>query len=202
MDCESGMVFGRLTAIEFVRKDKYNNAVWLFECSCGKRKEIYRNAVVHGKTRSCGCYQAEMNKTPKFIKHNSCNTRLYRIWAHMKERCNNSRCKVYKDYGGRGIKICEDWNDFRNFEQWAINNGYLENLTIDRIDNNGNYEPSNCRWTTMSVQANNKRNNVFYEAYGEKHTISEWARIKGINEGTLRSRIMRNKWNIEKALSV
>lgn len=118
----------------------------------------------------------------------------------MKKRCYNLKYKRYNDYGGRGIKICNEWlNDFKVFYDWAMQNGYKDNLTIDRIDVNGNYEPSNCRWANIKTQANNKRNNRIIEYKGEFHTMSEWANIYNINYKLLHSRLKKG-WNIEKAL--
>lgn len=133
--------------------------------------------------------------------HGHKNDRLYNIWARMKQRCENPKLYGYKDYGGRGITVCAEWHEFTPFYDWAMTHGYKENLTIDRIDLNGNYEPSNCRWVTMKVQANNKRRNHLITLNGETHTISEWARITGINKSTIRNRIVLYGWNIEKALT-
>ena len=116
----------------------------------------------------------------------------------MKHRCSNPKIK---NYGGRGIKVCEEWQTFKPFEEWSLSNGYREGLSIDRIDNDGNYEPSNCRWADKTTQENNRSNNVCLEYKGEKRTISEWARIYGLNPWTLNTRI-RSGWDIEKALTV
>lgn len=198
---ESGERYGRLIAIKFAERDKNGNPKWLFKCDCGNQKVIYAKSVTLGNSRSCGCYKREYNKSHHNYKHNSCYTRLYRIWVHMKERCFQQNCSAYKDYGARGISICKDWLEFENFKRWANENGYSERLTIDRINNDGNYEPSNCRWVDWYVQANNKRNNVVISAFGESHTVSEWSRIKNINFGTLYSRLYRNKMSIEEALT-
>ena len=120
----------------------------------------------------------------------------------MKQRCYNSNNKDYPDYGERGITICREWkNDFKAFYDWAINNGYAENLEIERIDNNENYEPSNCKWATRKEQNNNTRHNHYIELNGEIHTMKEWAKIIGLSYQTLSSRINKLHWNIEKALT-
>lgn len=135
-------------------------------------------------------------------KHGLKHTRLYSIWNGIKIRCLNPNFIRYKDYGGRGITICDEWkNDFQAFYDWAMSNGYADNLTIDRIDNNGNYEPSNCRWVAMDVQANNSRHCRNIEFNGEVHSLSEWARITGIPRYTLNNRINQYGWSIEDALT-
>lgn len=127
---------------------------------------------------------------------------LYRIYYLMKGRCYNPNKPDYKWYGGRGIRVCDEWKEsYLNFREWALSNGYKEGLTIDRIDSGGNYEPSNCRWVNMIVQNNNKKSIPKYEFNGEIHSISEWARIIGVKRELLRDRIIRLGWPIEKALT-
>lgn len=134
-------------------------------------------------------------------KHGLCHTRLYSIYTSMKSRCYYKRNKEYKNYGARGIVICEEWlNSFEAFYSWAMNNGYKDNLTIDRINVNGNYEPNNCRWVTMKIQNNNRRNNHYITYNNETHTVAEWASIKNISSDTIFKRL-RNNWSIEKALN-
>lgn len=124
----------------------------------------------------------------------------YSNYKCMMERCYRKKSCNYANYGGRGITVCDEWHNIEAFEKWAIENGYKDGLTIDRIDVNGNYEPSNCRWATKKEQANNRKNTVIIEFRGESHTISEWAEMKGINRSTLNNRIYRG-WDIEKALT-
>ena len=135
--------------------------------------------------------------------HGLSRSRLYRIYNDMKSRCYKIYAKEYQNYGGRGIEICEEWlgeNGFLNFYNWAMENGYSNELTIDRINNDKNYEPSNCRWVTRLVQNNNSRHANFIEFNGEKHSISEWARIKGMSRNTMVKRIKLG-WDIEKVLN-
>lgn len=127
--------------------------------------------------------------------------RLYKIWADMKQRCLNPRHSRYKDYGGRGIGVCNDWLDYIPFKNWAVRSGYSDNLTIDRINPCGNYSPSNCRWANYYIQNNNKRCSNRYEHSGEAHTIAEWSRITGICYHTLSNRIHQYGWDIHRALS-
>lgn len=135
------------------------------------------------------------------IKHGKRNTRLYGIWLQMKNRCFNTKTERYKDYGGRGITVCDEWkNDFTKFYDWSISNGYQENLTIDRIDNDGNYEPSNCRWVTVKTQNRNARSNHLITFKGETHCIIEWAEITGLTRGCISNRL-RYGWSIEDTLT-
>lgn len=191
----TGQKFGRLTVIEKYGKDTPTK--WLCKCDCGNVCVVVGNSLKRGLTKSCGCIQKER---PNNTKHNMANTRLYSCWVGIKTRCNNPKSKAYKRYGARGIKVCEEWNNsFERFCLWAMANGYNDDLTLDRIDVNGNYEPNNCRWISMQEQQNNRRDNHFITYNGETHTTAEWARILGINYQTLQTRLHRKGWTIERA---
>lgn len=156
----SGQKFGRLTVLSFAGQGKYHNSLWLCKCECGNTKVISGNSLVQGATKSCGCLDHEKHITePNRLVHGECNTRLYRIWKAMKSRCYNKNTKSYKRwYGSKGVQVCDQWRyNYVAFRNWSILNGYSDDLTIDRIDPCGNYEPSNCRWVTPAVQAANKR---------------------------------------------
>lgn len=155
------VVFGRLKVISEAEPTKDNHKRWLCQCDCGKKTIVDGRDLRKDSTKSCGCLLKEEVKKRNIklnTKHGDAHTRLYHIWQNMKDRCYRSRNKRYKYYGGRGIKVCDEWFDYISFKLWALNNNYKENLTIDRIDVNGNYEPSNCRWITIQEQQKNKRN--------------------------------------------
>lgn len=200
----TGQKFNRLFVIS--RCDNYISPQgktivrWLCRCDCGNEVKVSTSSLIKNKTKSCGCFNRE-NIIKRNLKHNLSKTRLYKIWQGMKKRCYNVNSKTYKNYGGRGIIICQDWlNDFANFYDWAVNNGYTNNLSIDRINVNGNYEPSNCRWITNKEQSNNKRNNHYITFDKETHTMAEWAKIYNINYKLLFSRLKKG-WDFEKILN-
>lgn len=196
----TGLKFGRLIVLKLAFKKQRNKkgvrCYWLCKCECGNTVNVLTDALKSGHTKSCGCLGKE-KRLEANITHNFSNNRLYNIWSGMKSRCFNKNNKQYKNYGGRGISICNEWeNSFIEFYNWAVNNGYKENLTIDRIDVNGNYCPENCRWATSKEQARNTRKNHTITYNGETHCIAEWAEILDIKYSTLTERVRKN-WSIE-----
>lgn len=182
----TGRQFGRLTVLKFVPNEK-EGAYWLCKCDCGNEVVVLGSYLKNGHTKSCGCL-----KIKRFIKHNLANTRLNKIWSGMKDRCYNPNNNRYKDYGERGIRVCDKWvNDFKAFYDWAMANGYADKLSIDRINVNGNYEPANCRFTDTKTQGRNRRNNVIVEYHGEKICLAEAAEMSGINKETFMKRYQR-----------
>ena len=164
------------------------------QCECGNTTVTRRERIIGGETKSCGCI------SKRATTHGLSNTRLFRIWRGIKTRCNNSNSPEYNRYGARGIKVCQEWlDDFMNFYNWAMSNNYSDDLTIDRIDVNGDYCPDNCRWATPSEQANNKRNNRIVEYKGQKYTLKQLSVKYNINWHTLLGRLEAN-WSIEDAL--
>lgn len=203
----NGKRFGYLTVVGRAENEEtishgrvHKRAMWYCQCDCGSQiKKVRASHLKEGRIISCGCIGQKHSREAK-IKHDGTRTRLYRIWCNMKNRCYNENVRSYKTYGARGIGVCEEWkNDFQAFRDWAINSGYREDLTIDRINNNGNYEPDNCKWSTTKEQANNTSRSHMITYNGRTMSLSNWARELGINPAALRSRI-RNNWPIEKAL--
>lgn len=198
----TGRQFGKLKVIargeDYVSPKGYVAVNWVCQCQCGNTTVVRGCNLKSGATTSCGC---ERILHPNRITHGGTKTRLYKIWKSMRIRCNDQNDSSYVHYGGRGISICEEWNDFEAFREWAYSHGYTDNLSIDRIDNNGNYCPENCRWADWITQANNKRHNHFLEYNGEKHTLAEWSRITGIGYHKLKDRINKCGWSVEKSLT-
>lgn len=172
------------------------------KCDCGKEKIINAETIKRQKVFSCGCYIKEKLKKGLNVKHGLTNHRLYHIWCCMKNRCYNVNYLEFKYWGGKGVSICDEWkNNFENFYNWAIDNGYKDNLSIDRIDGNKNYCPENCRWATAKEQANNQRNNklIFYK--NQTKTLAEWCNFFGVKYSLVRDRIYRYNWSFEKAIT-
>ena len=182
----TGRRFGFLTAIERADK-KGGRTAWICLCDCGNKHIVTTKELLRGTTRSCGCLRRKvLSETSK--THGESKTRLYRIWADIKTRCFNKKSRNYYKYGGRGISMCREWLEYEPFKSWAVSNGYDDRLSIDRIDVNGDYEPSNCRWADNVTQANNTRRNVYLEHDGEIKTMAEWARYFGCTYSLLHNR--------------
>lgn len=158
-------------------------------CDCGVVKNVDWDNFRSGKSTSCGCATIRSNSNRQKT-HGESHTKLYNVWCSMKRRCDLKTQRAYKDYGGRGISVCDEWkNDYTSFRDWALSHGYAEGLTIDRINNNGNYEPSNCRWVPFSVQCNNRRSNILVDHNGESHSVAEWCRILNLSDTMIYQRI-------------
>lgn len=186
----TGQRFSRLTVIRRVEnKDNSGQACWECKCDCGNTIYTVGYCLRSGDTTSCGCYLNEV-RGQSSKTHGMTKTRIHTIWCSMKERCFNANDRNYIRYGQRGITVCDEWkNDFIAFYNWAIANGYSKDLTIDRIDVNGNYCPENCRWATKAEQANNKRTNHYVTRDGVTHTVTEWCEILGVSRSTVFKRI-------------
>lgn len=199
----SGQRFGRLVVIARGASGA-GRSYWLCRCDCGAEKQVAANALKSHGTKSCGCLNRQVsaarNGEEKFI-HGGARTKLYVVWQSMRRRCYEKTCAAYKHYGARGIRICEPWSEFKTFQSWAKSSGYKQGLSIDRIDVDGNYCPSNCRWATAEQQANNRRNNVMISFQGSRKTISQFARERGFPPSTIHQRIRVLGWSVERALT-
>lgn len=194
----TGKRFGKLTAIEISGKSKNGAILWLCKCDCGNIRNVISTNLRSGSTVSCGCLGKE-NARKASTKHGLSNTKIYSKHRSMNARCYNEKTRQYKWYGGRSIQVCDEWRGkegFINFVNWSMENGYSDELQIDRIDVNGNYEPSNCRWVDKKIQANNTTANLNITIDGETKTMKQWSEEKGVNYGTLQSRV-KSGWKIE-----
>lgn len=197
----TGQKFGKLLVVSR-EPSKNGRAMWLCKCECGNYTTVKGNKLSTGHTKSCGCLQiykaSKLNRT-----HGESKTRLYKTWQGIKKRCYNTSNRDYIHYGGRGIAVCDEWrNSYLTFKDWAINNGYSDNLTIDRIDVNGNYEPNNCRWVTMKQQARNSSHNRYVTINNKTHCLSEWCEILNLNYRNVLNRINNLGWTVSEALEL
>lgn len=182
-----GKKFGRLTVIERLENNSRGGTVWNCQCDCGNIKIADGERLRLGKVKSCGCLLMDVARVKNF-KHGLHGSKIYNVWKGMKQRCYYKNHIEYPDYGARGIIVCEEWlNDFQSFYDWSMKNGYKDGLTIDRINTNGNYEPSNCRWVTQKVQSNNKRSSLFVIYKGKRMTVKELSEETGKGYAFLRS---------------
>lgn len=188
----TGQRFGKLYVKRFAGVHTTPNGsrrtMWECVCDCGNTAIISTSSIRHQKTISCGCVRVE-----RVTSHGLSHTRLYQTWADMKSRCYNPNNNGYHRYGGRGIKVCDEWQTFPPFAEWALNNGYDPSLTIERINNDGNYEPSNCCWATQSQQASNKSTTHQVTIGGETHCLTHWARIAGLTKAAVLYRYRAGK---------
>ena len=196
-----GKRFGKLVAVEIAGKGRQNCSLIRCVCDCGNEKLVTFSSLIHGGCASCGCLKkanierlGNLNKT-----HGKSKTKLYQIWKGMRSRCNNKNVRHYANYGGRGIKVCDEWNDYEKFEKWAYENDYKEGLTIERNDVDKGYSPDNCRWIPPSEQASNRTDTVFIEYKGIKKSIAVWARELNVTYGTLRYR-KKKGWSDEEII--
>lgn len=187
-----GQKFNRLTVIGRAENDKYGKARWICKCECGNETTVASTHLTQGRIKSCGCLKSELTAKRNY-KHGLAHTRIHNIWCDMKDRCYNANKPKYKNYGFRGITVCDEWlHDFKAFYDWSIANGYNDILTIDRMDVNKGYSPDNCRWADNKTQANNKTTNHYVKYDDRVLTVSELAEEVGLTYNTLISRILRN----------
>lgn len=193
----SGQTFERLTVIRFVGSSKYG-PVWLCQCNCGSTINVCGKSLKSGNTRSCGCLQKE-TVTRTSTKHGLHGSRVYQIWADMRRRCQTPSCGSYEEYGRRGIKVCQRWERFVLFLE-DMGHPPTDKHELDRVDNNGHYEPDNCRWATEKTQARNRRSNRILDFQGESMAVVQWSEKLGISQSVINSRL-RNGWSVERTLS-
>ena len=203
-DPEIGSTFGLWTVVSstwMVGKKPSRKRIVVCECFCGKRKVVHLEHLQSKRSTKCtNCSHKIL--TQHRTQHGESNSRLYRVWKDMKHRCESHRNKYYHVYGGRGITVCSEWaGSYEEFRDWAHSNGYAEHLTLDRIDNDGDYEPSNCRWTTNKEQQRNKQCNRILTHQGQSMTMVEWAEELGIKYVTLKTRLNKLGWPVERALT-
>lgn len=201
----TGQKFGRLTCVAFVGRNKEYDALWLCRCACGKEHTTRAGTLLNGHTKSCGCLQREMvgkahTTHGLYYDENGKRSKLSKAWDSMKRRCLNSKELYYRYYGGRGISICKQWMDYKNFHDWAIKNGYRDGLTIERIDVNGNYEPGNCKWIPKGEQSRNRRGRHIIFYMGQSRMLTEWGNILNIDPKVLSNRLRRG-WSVERAFN-
>lgn len=192
----TGERFGKLVAIRRLA-NRGGRVLWECSCDCGVQTEVLSTNLTRVHTTSCGCVKRERCEESR-TTHGLSKAPIYSVWRNMLNRCENSRVRAFKDYGGRGIRVCERWHVFENF--YADMGNIPAGKTLDRIDFNGNYEPSNCRWATLVEQASNTRKNRFVTHNGKTQTVSAWAREVGLTAGRLGLRLAKG-WSVEKALS-
>ena len=192
----TGRKFGKLTVLK-LQTLKNHRTYWLCQCKCGNTKVVRKDHLLSGVTQSCGCLEkVNLSKLAFKSTHGHSAEPIYYVWNSMRQRCMNPKSTHYKNYGGRGIRVCDEWLTlFEPFYEWAMSHGYHEGLTIDRIDNDGNYEPCNCRWVTNKVQSNNRRNNHVIE----KKTVTQWAESNNMNPKLVGQRL-RHGCSLKQAL--
>ena len=198
-----GKRFGLLTVVRQVERPdlKSKHIMWECLCDCGNITDVASTDLKRSvKNKSCGCYKNKLS-SQRWFKHGDSGSKLHNIWKGFRKRCNSPNSPGYKNYGARGISVHKDWDKYNDFRKWALENGYQEGLTLERINNDGDYGPSNCKWATWDTQANNRRGNHTLTHNGKTQTISEWAREVGINKTTLRNRVVSAGWSVEDALT-
>lgn len=195
----SGQKFGRLNVIKYAYTDKRHTAIWQCKCDCGNIVEVRGDALRNGTIQSCGCLQEDRRKEA-LTKHGQSRSKLYKVYHSMKGRCYNKNNREYHNYGARGIAVYSEWlSSYETFYDWAIENGYQDGLTIDRIDVNKGYEPDNCRWVNNKTQQNNKRNNIYLTCNNKTQTLMQWANELNLTYSCIHNRYERG-WNIKEIL--
>lgn len=197
----TGQKFGKLTVIQRSKDNNHGEAHWVCLCECGNEHVASSYNLTHGKSHQCTkCSFKQIANGQR--KHNCEPKRLYEAYVNMKTRCYNKNYSLYHRYGGRGICVCDEWRDsFVAFRDWALSHGYSDDLTLDRINNDGNYEPSNCKWSTVTEQSNNRRTNRILTVNGVRDTMANWARKSGTPYWVIQERLEKNWSDTEAVLN-
>lgn len=201
----TGQKFGRLEVKEFMGKTKRGESLWGCLCDCGSMRKVLGYSLESGNTKSCGCLRTDNTKIAN-TKHGhnrrGLTSKTYTKWIRIQQRCYNPKASHYEYYGGRGIKVCDRWLGENGFEHFLADMGVCpDGMSLDRIDNDGNYEPGNCRWATHKTQMNNTRHNDWIKYDGKEKTLTQWAEYLGMAKQTLRGRLYKYHWSIEKSLT-
>ena len=196
-----GKRFGKLKVEKELPANKHGEVVWLCQCDCGNTHIATSYNLMHNRTTQCRkCMFDQIAKSN--TKHGCMPKRLHEIYTNMKTRCYNPNYELYHRYGGRGIKVCEEWiHSFENFRDWALSSGYSDSLTLDRRNNDGDYCPENCKWSSVIEQANNRHTNRILTCNGEQDTMANWARRTGLPYWLLQERLDNHGWSEERALT-
>lgn len=197
--CEdlTGRRFNMLVVQRRVANSKRGQSRWECLCDCGNSTIVTASNLKTGAVKSCGCLKHKKHDT-----HHLSHTPLCKVWYKMRQRCYSINDQAYKDYGGRGITICDEWkNNFESFYNWSLANGYTDGLTIDRINNNDGYSPQNCRWSTPKEQANNRRSCRYFTFDGKTMNLMQWCNLLNLPYKIVHSRIYKSKWTFERAIS-
>ena len=182
-----GKRFGHLTALKSIGKTNYGNLIWECRCDCGNIKNLPSGKLTSGRATNCGCITSDLKRKNAEIHGITSRQkpRTFVIWNGIKSRCYDEKSISYKNYGARGIVLCEEWHSFENFHKWAMENGYKDDLEIDRIDNNGNYCPENCRWVTRQFNRSHQRKTRNITVYGVSLNITQWSKALSKSKSTL-----------------
>lgn len=199
----SGKKFNKLVFVRRTNERRNGNILWECKCDCGNVTLVKKWDVTSGNTKSCGCLKMDVVKkmNQQNTSHGMSGTKIYKIWESMKRRCDSNKTERYSNYGGRGITYCDKWDKFEGFHEWSKKSGYKEGLSIDRIDVNGNYEPSNCRWVTLEKQSFNKTNSRKVAYKNKELTIAELAKETGKSYHLLYQRIVKLGWNVNESIN-
>ena len=192
--------FGRLKVLSLNGRGSRGDILWDCLCECGNISVVASSSLTRGHTNSCGCYAIDKIKEAS-TKHGMYKSKIYSVWQGMKARCDNKDNIEYKNYGERGIAVCEEWRTFTNFLMWAKSSGYSEELSIDRIDVNKGYSPENCRWATIKEQNNNKRNTVLIKGEPLVYVLEDLGITDELDQSAIRMRVQQLGWDIDSALN-